>query len=105
MRRLRFLAPFWGMLLAGTAPAGGPTQGVRLPFPPASLGDDASGMEINPAGIALMRGGELQLLGTSLGCGADHCSGGSGVAFFAAKPLFAGLAVGLGLESISTQLF
>jgi protease-4 len=102
LARMRSTVLFFALSAFCAAHAQSPSRGIRLPFPAVGLGDDASGVEVNPGGLGLLRGTDVQLVGTSLSEGV----GGSGVALFAARPLLVpGLAVGLGAQLVSTQTY
>jgi protease-4 len=64
-----------------------------------SLGDDASGVEVNPGGLGFLRGFELELFATSLDGGVP----GDGQAFFVASPIFGPFSLGLGIQHIALQ--
>jgi protease-4 len=94
------LLPFAIALFASAAAsAQSPSRGVRLPFPAVSLGDDASGVDVNPAGLGFVRGLDAQILGTSLSAGV----GGSGEALYVASPIIGPFSLGLGVQHIATQ--
>lgn len=75
------------------------TRGVRLPFPAVSLGDQASGIDINPGGLGFLRSAELEFFATELSAGV----GGSGQAVYLAAPLPFGFALGFGFNHLGTQ--
>src|SRR5882672_4714602 len=86
-------------LLAPLAYGEGPSRGIRLPFPAVSLGDDATGVEVNPGALGMLRGVDLQVLGSIMQSGV----GGAGEGLFVASPIIGPLALGMGLQRVGRQ--
>ena len=75
------------------------SRGVRLPMPSVSLADDVFGMDVNPAGLGLVRSFEAGFVATRLSTGV----GGTGEAGYFAMPLPFGVALGFAVSHLGTQ--
>lgn len=76
------------------------SRGVRLPMPSVSLADDVFGMDVNPAGLGLVRSFEAGFVASQLSTGV----GGTGEAGYFALPLPFGFAVGFAVSHLGTQV-
>ena len=88
----------WTPARAGSA--GAPTSGIRLPLDIASLADNPTAVEINPAGLGLFRGVEGHYVFTQH---RDAAARRDGHAFFLGANLWRSLSVAAGLQYMNHQ--